>query len=125
MVEHKFKKEAEAYLKSFLKRLRESPEKLTVYEKRLGGKYTLSKATADKAGEELERLRTSIRQGEERARIMELQIQGELGKADGFLGSIVEIEMERLEAENTKAPDKKKTPAAKKGNGKDQQVTVA
>lgn len=121
MAEVKFKKEAEAYLKSFLKRLNDSPKTLTNYEKRLGEKYKVSKAAADKTAEELEKLRTSIRQGEERVRVMELQIQGEIGRAEGYLGSIVEIEIDRLEGEV-----EEKTPARKrKGNGKDQPVVPA
>jgi len=121
VAEVKFKKEAEAYLKSFLKRLNDSPKTLTNYEKRLGEKYKVSKAAADKTAEELEKLRTSIRQGEERVRVMELQIQGEIGRAEGYLGSIVEIEIDRLEGEV-----EEKTPARKrKGNGKDQPVVPA
>lgn len=127
MSEDKLKKESEAYLKSFLDRLSKSPDTLKGFEKRLGEKYSAARDAANKMMGELENLRKNIRQAEERARVMELQMQSELGKAAGFLDSIVEVEMENLELSRTKATPRKKEniKEGKKDNGKDQPVVAA
>lgn len=123
------KKVTEAYMKSFLQRLRENPGTLKGPEKFLGRKYQEATAAANKMSNDLTQLREQLRQGEERARNLELMIQGEVGKAEGVMASLIEIELDAKAQSNTKAqreePPESKKVRGKKDNGKDQPVAAA
>lgn len=93
------------YVQKVMADLQSDPDSLTGNERRFGSKYAEVLQRVRQIEGDLTQLREQVRQGEARIRSLELQHQGESGRAGAFLESLVSLKFD------TDAPIQMPTPA--------------
>jgi chromosome segregation ATPase len=107
-------KKKEAYVEDFIRKVDKAPEELSKHELRIGTRFRSARENADKIGKDITQIKEQITQGEARLRSMELQVQQEVGKANGFLEAILAF---NFDDDDEMSPDAGVMPP-KGGNGK-------
>lgn len=79
----------EAYVEEFIRKVDKAPADLSKHELRIGTRFKEARGKADQIGKDITQIKEQITQAEARVRSMELQVQQEVGKANGFLEAIL------------------------------------
>ena len=108
--------EVDQYLKDLLKQYETEPKTLDDTTYRMIGKHREAKARAEKIAADLEQLRNQIKQGEARARSLELQLVENHGRADSFIDFLVESKFEALRPSQMPDPRVSVIPASESIN---------
>ena len=109
-------KAAEEYANGVMKRLESSPDSLGKHEKRLAMKYQQGKQIMQGLAQEISNVKGRIESDQARLRSLELQIESEQGKCNGFIDYLIDLKFVTEETMPPKGDGKEVSPPS--GNGK-------
>ena len=92
-------KVAEAYLNETLDKIKNGAKGVSVEERLLAVKYQDATKKVEKLQTEAKQLVDQIKQAEQRVKEFQAQIQTELGKATGFLESLISLKFDIVNEE--------------------------
>ena len=93
----------DTYIRKMLSALENDPDSLSSTERQFGAKYAAVVQRVRQIESDLNQIKEQVRQGEARAKSLELQHQSESGRAAGLLEALVSLKFEA-------APEVKKPP---------------
>lgn len=95
-------KAANDYVNHVLKTLENDPKSLDKHEKRLGSKYRECMTRMQKISKDISDMRNQIEQAQTRLKSMELSLEQEQGRSNGFIEYLVDLKF--LEEPGKKGP---------------------
>ena len=111
--------QVDAYIRKVMNALENDPGSLSSTEKQFGSKYAAVVRKVRQIETELTQVREQVRQGEARAKSLELQHQGESGRAAGLLEALVSLKFEAGPPEIQMPPPPEAPPSGEKEAGGD------
>lgn len=105
--------QGQAYVDSVMKSFRDEPEKLSAQERQLAEKCAAGSSRIAAMTQNADTLRRQIDQGQERLKQVELGMEGEQGRINGFVELLVEAKFGGNGAESPK-PEAQEKPVNRK-----------
>jgi chromosome segregation ATPase len=90
-------KKADSYLRELMQKFEKEKDSLEPYVRRLLLKYKDAQVKGEKVMQDLDQLKSQIKQAEARVRSLELQAADIQGKVTGFLDILVSMQFEKEE----------------------------